>query len=100
MGIGTWAMGGPFFDGTQAVGWGPTDDEESARALRRAVELGVNLFDTADVYGTGHAEELPRAGLRGRRDEIRIATKWGNTFDSATRQMTGGDGSVAYMRRR
>jgi aryl-alcohol dehydrogenase-like predicted oxidoreductase len=99
MGIGTWAMGGPFFDGTQAVGWGPTDDEESARALRRAVELGVTLFDTADVYGTGHAEELLGRVFAGRRDEIRIATKWGNTFDSATRQMTGGDGSVAYMRR-
>ena len=99
MGIGTWAMGGPFWSGTQAVGWGPTDDEESARALRRAVELGVTLFDTADVYGTGHAEELLGQVFAGRRDEIRIATKWGNVFDPATRQITGRDGSVAHMRK-
>lgn len=99
LGIGTWAMGGPFWAGTQAVGWGPTDDEESARALRRAVELGATLFDTADVYGTGHAEELLGKVFAGRRDEIRIATKWGNVFDPATRQLTGGDGSVAYMRK-
>lgn len=99
LGIGTWAMGGPFWSGKQAVGWGPTDDEESARALRRAVELGATLFDTSDVYGTGHAEELLGKVFEGRRDEVRIATKWGFTFDPATRRMTGEDGSVAHLRK-
>ncbi|MFC0430220.1 aldo/keto reductase [Kutzneria buriramensis] len=99
LGIGTWAMGGPFWAGTQAVGWGPTDDAESERALRRALELGATLFDTADVYGTGHAEELLGRVFAGRRDEIRIATKWGNVFDPAERQIVGHDGSVPFMRR-
>src|SRR3990172_355255 len=50
IGFGTWAMGGRQ--------WGPVDDAESVRAVRRAIELGVNFFDTADVYGLGHSEEL------------------------------------------
>jgi aryl-alcohol dehydrogenase-like predicted oxidoreductase len=101
LGIGTWAMGGPCWSagGRQAIGWGPTDDAESERALRRAVELGVTLFDTADVYGTGHAEELLGRVFEGRRSEVRIATKWGYVFDPATRQLTDSDGTVAYMRR-
>ena len=49
IGFGTWALGGS---------WGPTDDQEAMRALRRAAELGINLFDTADVYGDGHSERL------------------------------------------
>jgi aryl-alcohol dehydrogenase-like predicted oxidoreductase len=44
LGVGTWALGGPMFGGGQALGWGEVDDEESVRALRRAVELGATFF--------------------------------------------------------
>ncbi|NGY59399.1 aldo/keto reductase [Lentzea sp. NEAU-D13] len=99
MGFGTWAMGGPFFSGGQPVGWGPADDGQSLKALRRAFELGVTLFDTADVYGCGHAETLVGQAFADVRDQVRIATKWGCTFDAGSREMTGNDGSVAYLRR-
>lgn len=98
LGFGCWAIGGPFWSGEQPLGWGEVDDEESTRALRRAVELGVTFFDTADVYGTGHSEEVVGRALRTVRDQVVIATKWGNTFDSATRQMTGRDASPGYLR--
>jgi aryl-alcohol dehydrogenase-like predicted oxidoreductase len=99
MGFGTWAMGGPFFSGGEPIGWGPTDDGQSLKALRRAFELGVTLFDTADVYGCGHAEALVGQAFADVRDQVRIATKWGCTFDAGAREMTGNDGSVPYLRR-
>lgn len=60
-------------------GYGPADDGESIKALHRAVELGVNLLDTAMSYGQGHNEELVSRALAGlgNRDEVRVATKFG-----------------------
>src|SRR5882757_3062685 len=98
LGIGCWAIGGPFWSGAQPVGWGEVDDEESVRAIRRALELGVNLFDTSDVYGTGHSERILARGLAGHRDDAVIATKWGYTFDEERRQMTGANPSPEYLR--
>ena len=69
--FGTWAIGGGM--------WGPTDDEQAIAAMRRAFDLGVTAYDTADAYGWGHAEELVGEALRGRRDEVFIATKLGIT---------------------
>src|SRR5437762_4881607 len=57
--------------------YGPVDDEESARTLHRALDLGVTLLDTADMYGAGHNEELIGRVLKGRRDEFVLATKFG-----------------------
>jgi len=98
LGIGTWAIGGKFHSGDQPLGWGEVDDEVSIQAIRRALDLGVTLIDTADVYGTGHAEEVVRRAIEGRRDEVVIANKWGNTFSSETREMIAEDGSVPYAR--
>ncbi|HJQ85870.1 MAG TPA: aldo/keto reductase, partial [Propionibacteriaceae bacterium] len=54
VGVGTWALGGPFtFDGRDA-GWGEVDDAESIRALHAAIHAGVTLIDSAPAYGTGH----------------------------------------------
>ena len=58
IGLGCWAIGGPFWSDGQPLGWGDVDDEESVRAIRRALELGVTFFDTADVYGAGHSERV------------------------------------------
>jgi aryl-alcohol dehydrogenase-like predicted oxidoreductase len=57
--------------------YGPRDDEESARTLHRALDLGVTLLDTADMYGEGHNEELIGRTLKDRRDEFVLATKFG-----------------------
>ena len=99
LGLGCWAIGGPWtFDGRPA-GWGPVDDAESIRAIHRAVDLGVTLFDTADVYGAGHSERVLGRALAGHRDEVVISTKFGLLFDEATREGGGDDVSPAYIRR-
>ncbi|MGW6276830.1 aldo/keto reductase [Kribbella sp. NPDC055071] len=98
VGFGSWAIGGPFSDEEgNPLGWGEVDDDESVRAIRRAVELGVTFFDTADVYGAGHSERVLGKALEGRRDQVVIATKWGNTFDEATRVMHGQDSTPEYV---
>jgi len=89
MGMGCWAIGGPYTWNGQAVGWGEVDDAESERAIRRALELGVTLFDTAGSYGAGHSERVLGRALKGQRDQVIIATKFGLTFDEDQRIMTG-----------
>jgi len=69
IGFGAWAIGG--------TEWGNTDDRESVRALHRAIDLGVNFIDTADVYGDGRSERLVAQVRRDRSEEIVVATKAG-----------------------
>jgi diketogulonate reductase-like aldo/keto reductase len=58
LGVGTWALGGPFtFDGRDA-GWGAVDDDVSIRALHTAIDAGVTLIDSAPTYGIGHSERI------------------------------------------
>jgi aryl-alcohol dehydrogenase-like predicted oxidoreductase len=66
--FGAWAIGGT---------WGAVDDAESMRTLHRALDLGVNFFDTADVYGDGHSERLLARLRRERREPFWVATKIG-----------------------
>jgi aryl-alcohol dehydrogenase-like predicted oxidoreductase len=99
LGLGCWAIGGPFGPEGVAAGWGNVDDDQSIAALRRGLELGVTLFDTADVYGTGHSETILGRALGRERDNVVIATKFGNTFVEGTGRMLGVDVSPAYMRR-
>lgn len=73
--FGTWAIGGA---------WGKTSDTEALRSLEFAMDQGVNFFDTADVYGDGHSEELLAKATKGKEDKIHIATKFcrqGDIFD-------------------
>ena len=70
---GAWAIGGDA--------WGKTDDTESMRSLHRAIDLGVNFIDTADVYGDGHSERLVGRLRRERKEEIIVATKAGRRLD-------------------
>ncbi|MEJ2487909.1 MAG: aldo/keto reductase, partial [Anaerolineales bacterium] len=73
--VGLWAIGGDQ--------WGPTEDQESLNVIDRALDLGINFFDTADVYGGGHSEELLGESMKGRRDQFIVATKigWQNFSD-------------------
>ena len=64
--------------------YGPTDEAESIRTLERSLELGVNFWDTADMYGPYLNEQLLGRFLRGRRDDVVLATKFGFTRDPNT----------------
>ncbi|MET7688382.1 aldo/keto reductase [Streptomyces sp. NPDC005483] len=100
LGFGCWAIGGEWQDADgQPLGWGKVDDEESVRAVRRALDLGVTFFDTADTYGAGHSERVLGRALGKRRDDVVLATKWGNVFDEDTRTLTGSDHTPEYARR-
>jgi len=68
IGTGLWAVGG---------GWGPVNDKHALAAIDASLEAGVNFFDTADVYGDGHSEELLGNAMRGRRERFVVATKIG-----------------------
>lgn len=70
--FGTWTIGGD---------WGNTDDIEALRALQAAMDAGVNFFDTADVYGMGHSEELLAKATQGKEHNIHIATKFCRSGD-------------------
>lgn len=99
LGFGCWAIGGEWstLDG-QPLGWGKVDDDESVRAIHRALDLGVTFFDTADVYGTGHSERVLGRALGKRRADVVVATKWGNLFDERTRTLNGQDASEEHAR--
>jgi len=76
IGFGAWAIGGNQFGNS----YGPVDDDESLRAISSAVDLGCTFFDTADVYGHGHSEELLGQALKAHRSKMIIATKGGSDF--------------------
>jgi len=75
--FGAWAIGGT---------WGEVDDAEAMRCLHRALDLGVNFFDTADVYGDGHSERLLARLRRERRDPFWVATKVGRRSSPHTKE--------------
>ena len=78
IGFGAWAIGGATDAQGIPVGWGNATDDESLAALRRARDLGVTFFDTADLYGYGRSESLIGIVLSKVRDQVAIATKVGN----------------------
>lgn len=88
--FGAWAIGGT---------WGQVDDNESLAALHRAVELGVNFFDTADVYGDGHSERLIKELRNEHGDSIKIATKAGRRLDPHTAEGYNRENLTAFIER-
>lgn len=79
-------------------GYGVRDDAESSYTLERAIELGINFFDTADMYGAGHNEEMVGRAIAGCRKEISIATKGGFVWDEGGK-VCGLDGTPQYIRK-
>ncbi|MCT4571966.1 aldo/keto reductase, partial [Bacillus thuringiensis] len=69
IGFGSWAIGGDE--------WGAVKDNESLDAIEKAIDLGVNFIDTADVYGLGHSETLVAKAINNRRQDIILSTKGG-----------------------
>lgn len=82
IGFGGWAVGGSMILGDEPTGYGQVSDEDALSAVVRAYDLGVTLFDTADIYGLGRSERLLAQALRGRRDKVVIVTKGGAVPDA------------------
>jgi len=89
LGLGCWAIGGPYQRNQQPMGWGKVDDKDSQRAIEVALEHGINFFDTADLYGCGHSEEVLGKALTGKRPDVVIASKFGYKFNEQTKIVTG-----------
>jgi aryl-alcohol dehydrogenase-like predicted oxidoreductase len=93
IGLGCWAIGGPFWQDGGWLGYGPVDDDESIRAIRRALDLGVTFFDVADVYGCGHAERVLGRALADRADsrfpenDMRVRFGWNLRDGKQARQL-------------
>lgn len=77
--------------------YGQADEAQSLRTLDRALELGINFLDTADVYGLGHNEQLLARSLKGRRERVVLATKFGNRLDKEWANRAQ-DGRPEYVR--
>ena len=99
MGIGLWAAGG--------TSWGATEDRESLSAIDRALEKGITFFDTADVYGDGHSEELLGQAMGGRRSRFIVGSKIGwigfdhdkgvSSYDSVEKLISGVESNLRRM---
>jgi aryl-alcohol dehydrogenase-like predicted oxidoreductase len=85
LGLGCWAIGGPWTINGSPAGWSEVDDHETLRALHCALDLGVTFFDTAANYGAGHSERLLGRAFKGRRDQVILATKFGYHVDEAAK---------------
>ena len=99
LGMGCWAIGGPWTwdqpgNSSFPAGWGTIDDTESTRAIHAALELGVNFFDTAANYGAGHSEKVLGNALKGKRDQVVIATKFGHIVDEAKKSVYGDNDQI------
>ncbi len=96
LGMGCWAIGGPFYSGEQSLGFANVDDETSIRTIHAAYEVGIRLFDTAAVYGAGHSEHLLGAALKNRPEAL-IISKLGTSFDEHSKQVLGDDPDSANV---
>lgn len=100
LGMGCWAIGGPWTwhnpgEESWPAGWGKIDDQESIRAIHAALDLGVNLFDTAANYGAGHSERVLGEALKGRRrDQAVIATKFGHIVNEEAKLVYRDDDQI------
>jgi aryl-alcohol dehydrogenase-like predicted oxidoreductase len=87
-----------FFEKGTPLGWGEVDDGESIRALHCALDLGINFFDMANVYGAGHSERVLAKAFAEKRKDVVIATKFNAIFDEKTREVTGASCAPADIR--
>ncbi len=101
LGMGCWPIGNTWTasDGRTPQGYGELKDEDSVRALHRAVDLGVNLFDTANIYGCGHSETVIGRAFADRRDKVVLASKFGYDFDESTGIPGGAGSDEAFIRK-
>jgi aryl-alcohol dehydrogenase-like predicted oxidoreductase len=99
LGMGCWAIGGPWTwaqpdDNPYPAGWGKIDDEESIRAIHAGLDMGITFFDTAANYGAGHSEKILGQALKGRRENVVIATKFGHIVNEEEKVVYSDDSQI------
>jgi aryl-alcohol dehydrogenase-like predicted oxidoreductase len=99
LGMGCWAIGGPWTwaqpgEKPYPAGWGKTDDAESVRAIHAGLDAGITFVDTAANYGAGHSERVLGRALKGRRDNVVIATKFGHMVNEEEKVVYGDDDQI------
>lgn len=99
LGLGCWAIGGPFIMDGMPDGWGDIEDNESIKAIHKAIELGINYLDTSDAYGIGHSEEVIGKAISGKRNDVIIATKFGYFGNESTKTLHGINITPDYIER-
>jgi aryl-alcohol dehydrogenase-like predicted oxidoreductase len=99
LGLGTARIGGLGYSrsGDRETRLIPEAVEESKRAIRRALDLGVTFFDTADIYGAGRSERILGEAIAGHRDEVILATKFGERFNEETGEETDAEVTPEYV---
>ncbi len=90
VGFGAWALGGD---------WGTVGEDDAVNALHAAVDAGVNLVDTADVYGDGKSERIVAKALKGKRDKVRVLTKAGRRLNPHTAEGYNKQNLTAFVER-
>lgn len=81
IGLGCFPLGGLFYHKGEPWSHGHVDEKTGIEAIKRGLDLGINLFDTSDVYGCGKSEKLLGEAIKGRREEVVIATKFSSVWD-------------------
>jgi aryl-alcohol dehydrogenase-like predicted oxidoreductase len=99
LGMGCWAIGGPWTwaqpgENPFPAGWGKIDDEESIRAIHVGLDMGINFFDTAANYGAGHSEKILGQALKGVREKVVIATKFGHVVNEGEKVVYADDSQI------
>ncbi|MDH5402139.1 MAG: aldo/keto reductase [Candidatus Heimdallarchaeota archaeon] len=98
IGMGCFAIGGPFGTPENIYAYGEVNDDMSIRTIHKAIDMGVNLFDTADIYGYGRSERVLGEALKEYRDDVVIATKFANVFNESEKKASGKNTSPNYIR--
>ena len=96
VGMGCWAIGGPFTAGNESWAYSNTDDKQSELTIHAALDAGVQVFDTAPAYGAGHSERLLGKALKGNHDAF-VITKLGIAIHPERREVTGEDTSASNV---
>lgn len=97
IGLGCWPIGGEMYLDGKSDAYTNIDDNESIKAIKTGIDYGINFFDTADCYGAGHSERILGKAIKGVREDLVIATKFGYTFNEESKHILGTCNTREYV---